>query len=150
MIPAPPGLVARFKRVGEGPKGAYTYFEESRVYAFDDDGTPLIISRESARELVRATQYSDYHGLLESAECDYVALISAGGWRCKTEFTDKNGKRWVSDEPLVAWSLRRDGIVIPLKVDSDGFVYEVRREVIYHPDYSCPEDAESNENFPTH
>ncbi len=155
MIPAPPGLVARFKRTGKGLKGTYTYYEESRVYAFDDDGTPLIVAPESAHRLVPATQYSNYHGLVESAEDDYVALIPSGGWRCKTKFTDKNGKQWVSDEPLVAWALQRDGTVVPLWADKDGFVDEVQRMsnttdlAIYHPDQSCSEDAESNENLST-
>lgn len=141
MIPAPPGLVARFKSTGNGPGGTRTYYTDRRVYAFDDEGAPMIVSQEPARRLVPATQYSDYHGLLESAECDYVALIPGGGWRSKAEFTDKNGKQWVNDEPLVAWALRRDGIVIPLQVDRDGFVYEVQREVVYHPDHAGEENT---------
>lgn len=155
MIPAPPGLMARFKYTGVGSEGTYTRYEDRRVYAFDDDGSPLIVASKPARRLVPATQYSNYHGLVESAEDDYVALIPSGGWRCKTKFTGDNGKQWVSDEPLVAWALQRDGTVVPLWTDRDGLVDEVQRMsnttdlAIYHPDQSCSEDAESNENIPT-
>lgn len=155
MIPAPPGLVARFKYTGEGPEGTYTYYNH-RVYAFDNDGTPLIVAPEPAHRLVPATQYSNYLGLAESVDDDYIALIPGGGWRCKAEFIDKNGKRWVHDYPLVAWALHRDGAVVPLRTDGDGFVDEVQEAsnttdlVIYHPDYSPPEDAESNEIHSAH
>jgi hypothetical protein len=147
MIPAPPGLVAQFKHTGEGPEGTYTYYEDHRVYAFDDDGTPLIVAQKPAPRLVPATRYSNYHGLAELAENDYIALIPGGGWRSKTEVTDENGKRWVYDQPLVAWALRRDGIVVPLETDGDGFVHEPEKTansthpVIYHPDQSWEEDA---------
>lgn len=155
MIPAPPGLMARFKYTGVGSEGTYTRYEDRRVYAFDDDGSPLIVASKSTHRLVPATQYSNYHGLVESAEDDYVALIPSGGWRCKTKYTGDNGKQCVSDEPLVAWALQRDGAVVPLWTDKDGLVDEVQRVsniidlVIYHPDQSCSEDAESNENIPT-
>src|SRR5690606_12852544 len=74
MIPAPPRLVARSKYTMEGPKGAHIYFEECRVYACDDDGTPMIVSQESASGLVRATQRNNYRGL-ESAE-DVPTLLA--------------------------------------------------------------------------
>lgn len=74
MIPAPPRLVAQSKYTMEGPKGAHIYFEECRVYACDDDGTPMIVSQESTSGLVRATQCSNYRGL-ESAK-DVPTLLA--------------------------------------------------------------------------
>lgn len=74
MIPAPPRLVAQSKYTMEGPKGAHIYFEECRVYACDDDGTPMIVSQESSSGLVRATQCSNYRGL-ESAK-DVPTLLA--------------------------------------------------------------------------
>lgn len=145
MIPAPPGLVARFKSTGNGPGGTRTYYTDRRVYAFDDEGTPMIVSQEPARRLVPATQYSDYHGLVESGD-DYIGLIPGGGWRWKEEGTDENGEQWVIDEPLVAWALRRDGAVIPLWAE-EGYVTEARwvsdptRAVSYRPDRAGEENT---------
>lgn len=139
MIPAPPGLVARFKYTGVGPEGTYAHYEDRRVYAFDDDGTPLIVAPKSAHRLVPATQYNNYLGLVESTEDDYIGLIPGGGWRCKEEYTEENGQRWGYDQPLVAWALRRDGSIVPLQADGDGLVSVAEpsdgtRMLIYHPD----------------
>lgn len=142
MIPAPPGLKARFKSTGNGPEGPYTYYTDHRVYAFDDDGTPLIVSWPPERRLVPATQYHDYDGLVESGD-DFITLIPGGGWHCKEECTDENGERRVYDQPLVAWALRRDGIIVPLQTDGEGYVHapETHAE-IYHPDHPWEKTTE--------
>lgn len=142
MIQAPPGLKARFKCTKNVPGGTYTYYEYCRVCAFDDDGTPLIVAQESAHRLVPATQYHNYHGLVDTVndDYDYIALIPGGGWRCREEYTGENGQRRVYDQPLVAWALRRNGSVVPLQADGDGLVYVAEQPsdcthmLIYHPD----------------
>ena|SRR5690606_2473028 len=149
MIQAPPGLKARFKCTKNVPGGTRTYYEYCRVCAFDDDGTPLIVAQEPEHRLVPATRYHNYHGLVDTVndDYDYIALIPGGGWRCKEELVEENGERWVNDQPLVAWALRRDGAVIPLQTDGDGFVYEsekpynATRTVIYHPDHTVEENT---------
>lgn len=149
MIQAPPGLMARFEYTGNGPQGPYTYYENRRVYAFDDDGTPLIVAPEVCTQLVPATRYHNYDGLVESAanDDDYIALIPGGGWRWKEEGTDKNGERWVIDKPVVAWALRRDGSVAPMwaegyYVAEAQWMSDPTRAVIYHPDHTGEENTE--------
>lgn len=141
MIQAPAGLKAQFKHTVEGPHGTRTYYEYCRVCAFDADGTPLIVAPESAHQLVPATRYHNYHGLVDTVtgDYDYIGLIPGGGWRCKEEYIGENGQRWGYDQPLVAWALRRDGSIVPLQADGDGLVSVAEPSdgthmLIYHPD----------------
>ena len=140
MIQAPAGLKAQFKHTVEGPHGTRTYYEYCRVCACDDDGTPLIVAPESAHQLVPATRYHNYHGLVDTVTADdYIGLIPGSGWRCREEYTGENGQRRVYDQPLVAWALRRDGSIVPLQADGDGLVYVAEPSdgadlLIYHPD----------------
>jgi hypothetical protein len=135
LIPAPAGIVARYRHEDDGR----VHFTEKAVIAFDDDGYALVISDktgQSAGRLVRADTYRNFSSLSDNPEyADYMTLIPAGGWR--VELTGKDGSRW--SEPLVGWALNTDGTVVSLSTDSTGSVDDFDLYVkdgyrIYHPD----------------
>jgi hypothetical protein len=133
LIPAPPGIVARYKQ----KDGKREYHHELAVVAFDDDGAAALVLGETG--LVAATTYSNFDGLSDSPQHpEYVMLIPAGGWR--VERTGKDGSRW--SEPLAAWALKSSGAVAPLTVDGEGYVEDFQGYAdslrdgywVYHPD----------------
>jgi hypothetical protein len=135
LIPAPPGIVARYKHEEDGR----THHNELAVIAFDEDGGALVLGKDS---LVPATSYRNFDGLSDGSEhAGYSMLIPAGGWR--VEFTNRDGSRW--SEPLVGWALKPSSYVTPLTADDTGYVsdFEHYRGAyrIYHPD-SEPDPAE--------
>jgi hypothetical protein len=124
MIPAPAGLVAKYKGADD----------TKPVLAFDDEGRAMVLGD---RGLVYADGYygreldhiSDYH-----SDPTLAGLIPAGGWRI--EHTGQDGAKW--SQPLVGWGLRVDGTVVPLDTDDGGNVDSLA-EVggtwrVYHPD----------------
>jgi hypothetical protein len=140
LIPAPPGLVARYKH-----QGVKTTWTHRRVIAFDEDWQPLVISDDHRLEY--AGRYGNYDGIEDLADPDVgdlAAIMPAGGWRI--EYANEDGSKWA--EPLVGWALR-NGTVIPLVVDGDGLVDDLDMYSgeyrIYHPDQvstaGSPEEA---------
>jgi len=134
MIPAPPGLTARYKH--DNPK----HWTRRRVIAFDDDWQPLVISGD--RRLEYASRYGNYDGITDHLDDagSYTAIMPAGGWR--VEYTDPDGSKW--SEPLVGWALK-DGSVVPLTTDSTGLIDDLDHGSgeyrIYHPDATPPAEA---------
>ncbi len=132
MIPAPPGLAARYKHAQ--PK---THWTHRRVVAFDDDWKPLVITDDHRLEY--ASRYSNFDGITDCHDDDgpYTAIMPAGGWRI--EYTGSDGT-W--SEPLVGWALK-DGGVVPLSADCTGIVDDLDHfggdYRIYHPDATDPE-----------
>ena len=129
MIPAPPGLSARYKHEGPRP-----YWTRRRVVAFDDDWQPLVITDDHRLEL--ASRYSNFDGITDHADPDrhdVTAIMPAGGWRI--EYTNADGSKW--SEPLAAWGLM-GGEVVPLTTDCDGVVMSLDgftgKYRVYHPD----------------
>ena len=111
MIPAPPGLSARYKH--DNPK----HWTHRRVVAFDDDLKPLV---SDDHRLEYADRYSNYDGITDHhdpGDGAYTALMPAAGWRI--EYTDPDGSKW--SEPLVGWAIK-DGGVVALAADSTGLV----------------------------
>jgi hypothetical protein len=127
MIPAPPGLVARFRHVRSEDGSEYDY--PRAIVAFDDEGSPYVIPDDGER-LVPAQSYSNYVGFGKAPESPIVSLIPAGGWRM--ERADAEDDEPYS-APLVGWALLADGRVVPLDTDRIGEVGEASGR-IYHPD----------------
>jgi hypothetical protein len=133
MIPAPAGLVARYKYEDISGKPYWTHM---RVVAFDDDSQPLVVDEET-HQLDRASRRSNYGGISDTvdADCpDYTAVIPGGGWR--VEYTRKDGSLY--DEPLTGWAVK-GGVVVPLVCDVGGVVEDLDRHTaddfrVYHPD----------------
>ena len=125
MIPAPPGIVARYKH--EDGK----YHSELAVIAFNTEGEALVLGESG---LVPATGWRNFDTLSDSPQhSEYAQLIPAGGWR--VEFTREDGAQW--SEPLAAWALKSNGAVTPLTVDNDGYIDDFDHYGgtyrIYHP-----------------
>ncbi len=136
MIPAPPGLIARYKQDESSPLA----WDHRPVIAFGDDGHPLVIGGgKRDRSLVRAGAYSNYDGLGDDPYPPVVALLPAGGWRVAGAQDD--GTVW--SQPLVGWGLRADGSVVPLDTDGTGCVEELDslhgKYRVYHPDAQEPQ-----------
>lgn len=132
VIPAPPGLVARFKHSDTNGKPHYS---QMQVIAFDDDGYPMVL-HDKCHDLRRANSYTNFADVGEDSHPPIVAMIGAGGWRI--EYTDvDDGSKW--SEPLVGWGLAANGFVYPLETDTDGVVMQIgtppsQEGRIYHPD----------------
>lgn len=135
MIPAPPGLTARYKH-GEEPG----HWSHRPVIAFsEDDGHPLVIGDgKRDRDLIRAGTYANYDGMGDDPYPAIVALLPAGGWR--VAWPQEDGTEW--SQPLVGWGLRADGSVVPLDTDATGSVEELDslhgKFRICHPDTVDP------------
>jgi hypothetical protein len=129
LIPAPPGIVARFK-IQDGDR---TDHDEKPVIAFDNDGMALVLD-ERQGFLTRAKSFQNFAGLSHAGHSDYTTLIPAGGWR--VEYTDTDGSK--SSEPLTGWALKSNGDVVALTTDATGYVDDLQQYGgefrIYHPD----------------
>ena len=136
MIPAPPGLSARYKH--EGKRLSWSH---RRIVAFDDDSQPLVVDDHGF--ILPANTYAHFDGIVDHVDadsCGFSAIMPAGGWRY--ELTAPDGSRW--DSPLAGWALKDDGSVVPLAVDGDGLVDELDADLprplgrgsyrVYHPD----------------
>lgn len=142
VIPAPPGLVARFRQ------GESRIFSSKPVIAFDDDGYPLVL-HEKYHYLIRPDSYSNFVSVVDDPHPPVVALLPSGGWRI--EWTNKGEAPW--SEPLVGWGLRQDGAVVALDTDSDGLVMERDSDFpnttfrIYHPEQDpAPETGKEGDD----
>ncbi len=141
LIPAPSGIVARYKLEGDGR----VHFTEKAVIDFDDDGHPLVVGDgKRDRSLARADVYANYDGLGDDPYPSVVTLLPAGGWR--VAWPQKDGTEW--SQPLVGWGLHADGSIVPLDTDATGSVEELDSlhgdYRIYHPDQQgipAPADA---------
>ncbi len=140
MIPAPPGLTARYKH--DEPKKHWTH---RRVVAFEDDWRPLVVSDD--HRLEPADRYGNYDGITDHHEENgsYTAIMPAAGWRI--EYTGSDGT-W--SEPLAGWAIK-DGSVVPLVTDCTGLVDDLDMPSdgeyrIYHPDATSPVPADHGED----
>ncbi|MEV5691133.1 hypothetical protein [Micromonospora globbae] len=127
MIPAPRGLVARYKHTNPD------HYTTKPVVAFDDDGRPLIM-HETNNRLTPADIYSNFADVAEDPCPNIVAIMPAGGWR--VAYATDDGGEWST--PLVGWGVKADGTVVPLDCDPDGNVEDFDhlggKWRIYHPD----------------
>jgi hypothetical protein len=88
LIPAPPGIVARYSR----KENDRPYHTERAVIAFNDEGAALVLGERGEDGLVPAASYRNFSSLSEySAYPACVMLIPAGGWR--VEFTNGDGSK---------------------------------------------------------
>lgn len=114
MIQAPPGIWAAFEtKAVNGGKSAWYH---RRVVAFDDEGVPMVVSEHG---LTRARSFSNFGGIQDAVDefDDYRAVMPAVGWHAGGKSGD--GSHW--SQPLVAWGLKSDGVLVPL-IDMDGYI----------------------------
>lgn len=105
MIPAQPGHVVR------------DHGRMRTVLAWSDDGEPMAIY--AGRLVPCDGAVIEDEGDEPENTNQFNSLIPADGWRAR--YQARNGTFF--DEPLVAWGLSRDGIVVPVVNDPDGIMY---------------------------
>ncbi|MEU8269119.1 hypothetical protein AB0B89_18360 [Sphaerisporangium sp. NPDC049002] len=105
MIPANPGLVARF----EHEKGGGHYFK--RVEAWDEDGWAMVANDDGY--LVRADSIAGFAAVAEESKADpHIGFIAGQGWRLK--YTNREtGRTWT--EPVIGFAFTADGCGVPVE-----------------------------------
>ncbi|MFE7579487.1 hypothetical protein ACFU5Z_32545 [Streptomyces sp. NPDC057521] len=110
MIPAQHPYEANYQQERDGRK----VYRSKPVIAWDDEGQALVVDERSGR-LVPANNDRMFIGLSEGGH-PVVAAIPGGGWSAR--FKNEDGT--FSVDPLVAWTVRSDGAVIPIDTDISG------------------------------
>ncbi|MFI6530170.1 hypothetical protein [Streptomyces uncialis] len=110
MIPAQHPYEARYKQEENGR----TVHSSKPVIAWDDEGQALVVDERSGR-LVPANNGRTFTGLSEGGH-PVVAAIPGGGWSARY----KNSDGTFLVDPLVAWTVRSDGTLIPVDTDTTG------------------------------
>ncbi|MCX4971048.1 hypothetical protein OHA98_41280 [Streptomyces sp. NBC_00654] len=115
MIPAQHPYEANYKQEANGR----TVYRSKPVIAWDDEGQALVVDERSGR-LVPADSGRNFTGLSEGGHL-VVAAIPGGGWSARY----KNEDGTFTVDPLVAWTVRSDGILTPVDTDTAGLCDDV-------------------------
>ncbi|GAA2955051.1 hypothetical protein [Streptomyces enissocaesilis] len=110
MIPAQHPYEANYKQEEDGR----TVYRSKPVIAWNDEGQALVVDERNGR-LVPANNGRTFTGLSEGGH-PVVAAIPGGGWSAR--FKNQDGTFTV--DPLVAWTVRSDGILTPVDTDTTG------------------------------
>ncbi|MGW2113748.1 hypothetical protein [Streptomyces zhihengii] len=113
MIPTHIPFQARFRHQQEGAADTFSF---KPVAAWDVDGDALVVD-ESKGCLRLASGYSNFAGVFPADDV-FVGVIPGGGWEV---LYDVEGEPVV--EPLVAWRVRQDGVLVATDTDKDGFTF---------------------------
>jgi hypothetical protein len=92
VIPAERGYTAIYRPEGD------QYHLEREVVAWEDDGSPLVLSETDGKGLVPAASYPGLDCIEKRSPL--VAFLNGGGWRC-------------DDRPVVVWGIRANDAVEP-------------------------------------
>jgi hypothetical protein len=115
MIPAPPGLAARYRYEH---KDSPPLVVHKPIVAFNDEGDPLV---SGDRGLEPADWRSNFDRVVDDPYPRGVAFVAGGGW--VVEYLE--GDTVIAIEPIVGWLARTDGTVVPMVTDSTGGVDEL-------------------------
>lgn len=115
MIPAQHPYEANYKQEENGR----TVYRSKPVIAWDDEGQALVVDERSGR-LVPADSGRTFTGLSEGGH-PVVAAIPGGGWSARY----KNQDGTFTVDPLVAWTVRSDGVLTPVDTDTTGLCDDV-------------------------
>lgn len=104
MIPAPPDMYLEFDR---RTSNGYLRTEE-RVYAWDDEGHPLVCGDDG--RLVRAVDLPDANLIGRSGNPGpFVAAVPADGWTVTHIYNEQE-----RTDPVVAFAVTADGYAHPV------------------------------------
>lgn len=111
MIPANPGLVARFEREDSQGNPILTY---RRVEAWGDSREPLVVGDKG--RLVPAEELPHFAEVVEEGQPDpHIGFIAGQGWRLRYRHPE-TGETWT--EPVVGFAFTADGQGVPLEAMS--------------------------------
>lgn len=129
LIPAKGNYEVCYKGINHEGK-EYTW-AGPRVEAWDEEGTPWIVTEDRRRRLVPADIHSNYSHVRE-ADGPIVAVIPGGDWQYECEGWDGPG-------PVLAWLVQEDGCMYPVDTDGDGMVDKITQLSnlvrIFHPSW---------------
>lgn len=108
MIPANPGLVARYEYEDAEGNISPTY---RRVEAWDRYRKALVARSDG--HLVQADSFPNFVAIAEESQSDpHIGFIAGQGWRLRYEHP---GTGQVEFEPVVGFAFTADGIGVPLE-----------------------------------
>ncbi|MEU1733340.1 hypothetical protein [Streptosporangium sp. NPDC020145] len=107
MIPANPGLVARFEHETENDL-IITY---RRVEGWDRHGRAVVVGDDD--RLIAADEFPNFVGVAEASPPNlHIGFIPGQGWRLRYEHPE-TGEAWT--EPVVGFAFTADGQGVPLE-----------------------------------